>query len=261
MDSSYSGCQTAITKGFAFNVGYLNRLLLKHIIHFIYHRNVNPGVADAEVELQKNYRSLNINTLCVREESGAIRVMCFDKACPLLSFAKFYFVMTSRLISDLFRATWSATLNQARAKNPNLSIAHLHSEVWAPTFEQCQSLLEELYEQTITLGDVDRHFGKYRESGELKTQLQLLFHGVNECMHRKEGEKWIQRSVDKIVNYCQLCGYRDAANSFLELRDLLKLTKGDFRDVERISKKVMNTHCVVFRACCQEQEVPKKIMA
>ena len=194
--------------------------------------------------MQKKYRSLNINTLCVRDESGVIRVVCFDKACPLLSFAKSYFIMTSRHISDLFHATWSATLDQAQAKNPNLSIAHLHSEVWVTTFKQCQSLLEELYEQTITLGDIDRHFGKYRESGELKTQLQRLFHGVNECTHHRMRDNWIQHSVDKIVKYRQLCGYRDAANSFLELRDLLKLTKGDFRAVERISKKVMNTHNV-----------------
>ena len=147
--------------------------------------------------------------------------------------------MTCTLNSDVFRSTWKATLQLARTKNPSLGVNHLQSDVWQPALQQCQSLLEELYEQTITLGDVDRLFGMYGESG-LTTQLKLLFHGVNECTNRQLGDGWILRSVKKITNYRQLCSYRDAANSFLKLRDLLKLSRGNFRDVERISKEVNN---------------------
>ena len=125
------------------------------------------------------------------------------------------------------------------AKNPDLDVQHLHSNVWTPAFQQCQSLLENLYEQTITLGDVDKHFG-YDRNG-LLGQLKLLFHGVNECSKKNLDDKWIEHSVEKILNYRQLCGYRDAANSFLKLKDLLKLSKGDFSDVERISKEVNMT--------------------
>ena len=189
--------------------------------------------------MQKNYRSQKINSLCIRNELRGVSVVCFNKAHPLLPFAKSFFVMTYRLNSDVFRSTWKAMLQLALTKNPSLDVNHLQSDVWQPAFQQCQSLLEELYEQTITLGDVDRHFGMYGESG-LTTQLKLLFHGVNECTNRQLGDDLILRSVEKITNYRQLCSYRNAANSFLKLRDLLKLSRGNFRDVERISKEVNN---------------------
>ena len=195
------------------------------------------GIADVQAELQKDYRSLKINTLCTRDESGGVAVVCFNKACPLLSFAKSFYVMTKRLNSSIFLTIWSDTLNLAMTKFPDLGVQHLHSNVWTPAFQQCRTLLDYLYEQTITLGDVDKHFGRY-DGSDLSRELKLLFHGVNECTKQNLDDNWIHRPVMKILNYQQLCCYRDAANSFLNLKHLLKLSKGDFTDVERISQEV-----------------------
>ena len=194
------------------------------------------GIADVQAELRKDYRSFKINTLCTRD-SGGVTVVCFNKACPLVPFAKSFYVITNRLNSSIFLTIWSDTLNLAMTKNPDFGVQHLHSNVWTPVLQQCQTLLDNLYEQTITLGDIDKHFGRY-DTSNLLGQLKLLFHGVNECTNKNLDDKWIVRPVGKIFNYWQLCGYREAANSFLKLKDVLELSKGDFSDVERISKKV-----------------------
>ena len=196
--------------------------------------------------MHKKFTSLKINSLCDRDSSGAIRVVYFNTARPLMSFARHFYVLTKRLYSSLFRATWSDTIGKAIRRNPNLSIKHIESEVWVPAFQQCQNILQELFKLTMTLHDVDQQFSSYGGQ-DLKTQLKLLFCGINECTHQQRSDHWIQRPVQKILHHRQLCSYRDAANSFLELRDLLKLSGGDFRDVERISKKVKIAVRVVIR--------------
>ena len=198
---------------------------------------LHPGIPEADAELQRDYRGFKISALCTRDESGIIRVVRFNKASPLVSFAKHFFVLTKRLNSSLFCTTWKTTLSQARKKNPKLSIRDIESEVWVPVFQLCQELLQKLQDLSMTLGDVDTHFKNYEE-WDLTPQLQLLFRGINTCMNQQLSDKWIQHSVQKISEYRQLVGYRDAANWFLQLRDLLNLSDGDFRDVERISNEV-----------------------
>lgn len=198
------------------------------------------GITDAKAELQKKKnRSFKINTLCMRYESGEIRSICFDKAAPLLPFAKHFCVLTQRHNSSLFLTICSSTIKKAKLNNPNLSINHLEAEVWLPAFRQCQNLLDEMYEMSITLSDVDKYFGRFGGS-DLTVQLKTLFRGINECTAGTRNDDWIQRSVKKIEDYQQLCGYRMAANYFLKLRDLLELSRGDFGDVEMISKEVMH---------------------
>ena len=195
------------------------------------------GIVDVEAELQKNYRSFKLNTVCIRNESGVFRVVCFNKACPLLPFAKSLFMMTNTFDNGIFRSIWSNTLHQARAKNPNLSVKHLQSDVWTPAFQQCQKLLKDLYQLTITLQNVNKHFKNYSQD-DLTREFTFLSHGVNTCTDCRQGEKWISQSVEKIVQYRKLCGYCSAAKSFLNLKDSLKLSGGDFTDVEMISKEV-----------------------
>ena len=201
---------------------------------------VHSGISDAKAELRKNYRVYKINTLCIQDETGLFRVICFHKADPLLRFAKSFHALTRRPNSNLFRVVWCATMMQAQRNNPKLSIKCLESEVWIPAFQQCQILLKDVYELNITLSDVDRYFGSYGDN-DLTAQIRTLFDGVNECTENKFKDYWNSRLVQKVVDYRLLCSYQDAANSFLKLRDLLQLTQGDFRDVERISKKVIRS--------------------
>ena len=194
------------------------------------------GVSDAVNELHVNYDFFRMNTLCSRDESG-VKVVCFHRAHVLLSFAWKFNVFKVSHNSDLFLTVWSDTLRNVRQKNPELSIDDLELQVWAPTFHLCEKLLEQLHNLSMTLGDVDRVFHHY-EPRQLEDQLQLLHRGVCQCGGLNLRDHWIPKAVKKLEDYRWLCGYREAANSFLQLRELLKLSGGDFTDVEQISKEV-----------------------
>ena len=206
-------------------------------VHFIH-----PGLLAADAELQTDHRSFKINTLWNRDESGEMRLICLKHASPLVSFAKpFCFFVNS----ILFRATWSGVMTKARAKNPNLNIKDVETEVWAPVFQLCRKILIEMEQLTMTLGDVDKHFKNYGQT-HITTQLRILLCGVNKFSHLHLSGHWIPCSVQKIMNYWQLQSRCDAANSFLELVTCLKLTNGNFRDIERIANRVIFSRCVYF---------------
>ena len=195
------------------------------------------GVSEAKEELHMEYRQFKINTLCHHQDSN-IHVVCFNKAAPLLSFAQKFYVMTKEFSSGLFQSMWFLTMKEARALCPKMSVNDVESKVWTPAFDNCQQLLTELHGMSMTLANVDRHFQCYSKQ-QLGNELKVLFDGVNKCLCKSPSDNWIHHVVLRIEDYRKLCGYRNAANSFLKLRDSLKLTNGDFKDVEKISKEVI----------------------
>ena len=215
------------------------------IVCYVYY--TFTGVSDAVNELQVNYDFFRMNTLCSRDTSG-LKVVCFRRAHVLLQFAWKFNVLKVSLNSGLFLTVWSDTLRNAREKNRELSIDNLELEVWAPTFHRCEELLEQLHSLSMTLGDVDRVFHDY-EPLQLEEQLRLLHRGVSQCGGLNLRDHWIPKAVKKLEDYRKLCGYREAANSFLKLRELLKLSGGDFTDVERISNKVNFSHSSWVSIC------------
>ena len=194
-----------------------------------------PGMPAVVAELQQKYTTFKINTLCVRNESNAkIKVVCFKQAAPLSNFAQPFCEIGHSII---FHTAWVARVN-LMAENAALNIKDLELEVWTPVFKWCQQLLNMLQDLSLKLGEVDAHFKGY-ETKELATQLKILFHGINKCINVQLSDYWIDESVKKIAVYRELCDYRDAANSFLDLRNFLHLSEGDFSDIERISNKVI----------------------
>ena len=193
-------------------------------------------VSEAKAEVDREYGPCKINTLCQRHDSH-VDVVCFDKAAPLLLFAKKFYVMTKELNSDLFHAIWSLAMEEDIAKLPKMSVCDIEANVLRPTFDKCQKLIAELRDLSMTLANVDRLFGPYTIP-QLEHELKLLLHGVNKCLCQSLSDNWIHHVVLRIEDYRKVCRYQDAANSFLKLRDSLKLTKGDFRDVDRISNQV-----------------------
>jgi hypothetical protein len=198
------------------------------------------GVSEAKTELQTDYKSRKINTLCSRRESY-VDVVCFTIAAPLLSFAWKFYVMTTRTNSSIFYATWSNFMKQTRKNNPNMSIRDVEIQVWTPAFEHCQNLLDQLHSFSMTLADVDRHFKDFKEKGELVRELKALSDGVAKCVEQTHDDDWILKKVQRIEEYRKLRGYCYAANSFLKLRDSLNLIKGDFQNVERISEEASSS--------------------
>ena len=127
----------------------------------------------------------------------------------------------------------------AHRNNPDMTISDVGPRMWDPTFAQCQQLLEELNSASITLASVDKNLKEYRmEPNKLENELYVLSSGVSKCLQVPSNSAWIRSIVDRIQQYWRLCDHREAANSFLSLRDALNLT-GDFRDVEGISKEVI----------------------
>ena len=195
------------------------------------------GLPELQQELQKNFNSIQINTLCKRAQSGEVQLLCFQSAGTLNSFAENFYVLTQTYVSDLFHQAWTSAMDTA-VKASTLTIADIHTNVWQPAFIHCQTMLVQLHDQSMKLVDVDKFFKHYR-SKQLESQLMTLFTGVNACRDLK-GETngtFIKRAVHRMNEYWDRCKYRDAANMFLELRSVLDL-KGDFRNVESLSTEV-----------------------
>ena len=197
-----------------------------------------PGVSEAKAELQENYDSYRINTLCTRS-GNKIHVICFQSVSSLQPFANQFYILTQRCNSAIFNTIWSETMTCAHRSNPNMTISDVGLKVWEPAFTQCQQLLKQLQSGAMVLSNVDKHFSQYKgELKRLKGDLESLFHGVNACNEGDTDSSWIHQVVTRMMEYWRLCEYREAANSFLKLRDSLELTKGDFKNVEKISKEV-----------------------
>ena len=200
------------------------------------HVYINAGLDEAKDELDADYTSREIKTLCTHK--GNIQVICFKAASCLLPFAWKFNIMTSGVNSGIFNTIWSTTMKHAYGSNPSMSISDVQEEVWAPAFQQCQDLLKQLQCLSMTLADVHRHLNNYQREGELMVQLKCLYKGVSECLHHVPEDKWIELTVRRIEEYWKLRGYYKAANTFLKLRDSMELTEGDFTAVEGISREV-----------------------
>ena len=164
-----------------------------------------------------------------------MKVVCYQTAECLQSFAECFSTLIN---SAIFNSIWS-TMKCAHRSNPDMTISDVGPRMWEPTFAQCQQLLEELNSASITLASVDKNLKEYRmEKNKLENELYVLSSGVSKCLQVPSNFAWIRSIVDRIQQYWRLCDHREAANSFLRLRDALNLT-GDFRDVEGISKEVI----------------------
>lgn len=201
------------------------------------------GVSEVLIELKIDYKSVNISDLCTLDRS----IKCFPKGQVLLSFAMMFYLMTKKKNSSFFFDAWSMTMKEARMINSNLSIGDLESEVWIPTFRCCEKFLEELQTFSITLTDVDRKFHSLSEK-KVAFEIKQLFCGIMTCQQLVSKAKvmptqpndcdWIEGVVERIADYRKLCSYRDAAISFLKLRDSLGISGTGFTHVATISTEV-----------------------
>ena len=102
------------------------------------------------------------------------------------------------------------------------------------------SLLAKLESGDMTLLDIDFQFKQvyHNKLDKLEQDLINLQCGLNAIKHASSDTNWIKKVVVNIGQYWELCGYREAAEAFLKIRNTLKLT-GDFALVERVAKKVL----------------------
>ena len=170
---------------------------------------------------------------------------CFQSANSLQQFGNKFWTLSHVHNSAIFNATWSKTMEDVYHRD--MTVSDVGPKVWKPAFKQCQQLLEKLNSGSMTLSDVDKHFSQYKgELQRLERELKSLFCGVNACGRKDRDPSWIYQAVTQMEEYWRLCEYCETANSFLKLRDSLELTKGDFKKVENISKKVNKHACVIY---------------
>jgi hypothetical protein len=120
--------------------------------------------------------------------------------------------------------------------NPDLTLDSIHPMVWQPCLGNCKQLLTSLSDLSMKLVDVDHIFRDHRKN--IHPQLQALFKGLSLCIREKFDWKLIERAIEKIKQYWDLCRYRKGANIFLGIRNSLDLEGGDFSLVEKLSKEV-----------------------
>ena len=192
------------------------------------------GINEAIEELQFDYTNCLISKLCVRRE-GRIEVVCFTVASPLLSFAWKFHEMHKERNSVLFLRMWQDNVKKALARCTNLNIGDIEKEVWMPTFQYCQALLNQLENMSIALCDVNHLLAS---DCELEYELKALSLGVSTCNGGDYcSNEWIPSVLSRIKDYNKLHNYCAAANIFIDLRNSLQL-QGDFKDVESIAAEV-----------------------
>ena len=196
------------------------------------------GLKELEAELKKNINKVAISTMCVRNEKGDKKVICFLSAGSLLKFASDFEVVSGQKYgSDMFIETWKRHLQQAITDDAELSLDNIFQIVWQPCVEECRKLLQSLIELTMKLSDVDIILGHHK--ARLETQLQLLFKGITEITKKSDNPSLIDRAARRIRDYWNLRRYQEGADTFLRLKNSLGLIRGDFRLVERLSQQVI----------------------
>lgn len=124
----------------------------------------------------------------------------------------------------------------------NISIDSIPKQIWYPTFEHCENLLDSLVNLTIEFAKVDKHFQDFKK--DLDTQVFNLAYGVWECQNAIREDGKLHIALDRVKEYWKFCEYRDVADVFLELKEALQL-QGDFKIVQNFSLKV-NFHRHLF---------------
>ena len=158
--------------------------------------------------------------------------------------------------NDIFHRIWIHTSNQAFKANSELTISDIVTKIWNPAFEECCRLLDSLSNCSITLQEVDDRFLRFNNNiSMIKFHLEQLHRGVEECHNRKLPPgcpPWIHSAVEHMQQYWTLSRYAKAAQTVLELRDMLNLT-GDFSLMETIAKKVFKILIYLYHLWLIEQ--------
>ena len=191
-------------------------------------------------ELQQNFDSKQIKSLCVSQGPSHLVHNCFPTAAPLDPIMTSYDFMARHHPNDIFHRIWSAVSLKAAKENPNLTINDIVTKIWNPAFQECCRVLDSLHDHSMKLKEVNDRFHHYDDGNVIVVHLEKLYKGVELCCNRAPHAKrpvWIDSAVDRMQQYWTLSRYADAAQTVLQLKENLGLT-GDFSLMETIAKKV-----------------------
>ena len=138
--------------------------------------------------------------------------------------------------NDLFSQLWQEKV----AESGVVSITVVSQQIWPEAYSHAQQLMEALHGRTMKLADVDHYLSKYEAPAELTSVLMNLNNHLNTCTGNSHDGKWIGNVVHIIMQYWSLKEHKKTAETFLRLKEELKLT-GSFKQVEALASEVQVT--------------------
>ena len=140
--------------------------------------------------------------------------------------------------SELFMIFLGQQIKRVLDSRSRLAIADIYTEIWQPTFEECQGLLNSIIDQSIKLSLVDTLIKDYFPDVEkFKEAINILAKVVHSCLNEPMDENLLQKPFESICEYWKLCNNQIGAKLLLQLREMLKL-EGSFELVEKFSSQV-----------------------
>lgn len=200
------------------------------------------GLDELKDEIVADHYETPINKLWKFEE-GKVEYLSLQSAIPLDEIAQNFDILFRKVSTNLVHAIWNSHMMKAASYvdsevSEELNIMDIKTKIWEPTFEECLSLLDSLYDRSIKLVDVDRHFSKIKD---IEKELRSLHDGVMQCSgneKQRENLDWILTAVKLMEEYWSLLKLADAAKTVIALKDRLSLS-GDFSLIQTIAEQVI----------------------
>ena len=157
-----------------------------------------------------------------------------------------FFIMADETKPSIFMELWEKSRQkyliecEQEKKAPSLTLLQVTTLIWKPVYKECKQILQELSSLAMPLKKLKEYsFPEHKE--ELDKNLRNLCH-VLDCCKSIEGEtptgdEWVRDTVSRMLKYCKLCKYADAAETLLKLKEAFSLT-GNFSSVEALSQQV-----------------------
>ena len=142
--------------------------------------------------------------------------------------------------STFFRKFWREHGNKAlgavAAKQPQLTIEDVEKLVWRPASVDLASLCKSCLDGSISLKDVDKHFGYFK--GDYDNLAKEITQMIPTYETKKgEFDAKIRERVTQVKQYQQLSQCITAANAVLDFSAAMGL-EGDFQVVKDLTNQV-----------------------
>ena len=195
----------------------------------------STGLDQLKAEVYMDHGNSPINKLCTHEKNN-IEFHSLWSAFPIDDTAYKFDIMFREFSTDIFHTIWKIHMRKAGSGAQELSIIHIKTKIWDPTFNECHRLLESLYNRSIKFTDVDKYFLQVKEK---EMQLHRLHSGVMVCLGKQEqksAQNWIPITIKLMEEYWSLKKLAHAARTVMTLKEKLRLS-GDFSLIQTIAEK------------------------
>ena len=186
-----------------------------------------------------------ISQVCKVENDGTLKCICFSTS-ELENEMIHNFTIYGKCNGDfnkVFEYYWEQQIQQsAITKGQDVSYNSVFNTVWKPTIKQCQSLLFNLKDKTVTLEEVEILY----QIDNLSLQLSGLCKAMHKCYPELNEslplpDNWVSQTVAHFALYHEITDIHpkcsEAVKVILKVKKSLKL-EGDFKIIEDLAKLV-----------------------